>query len=365
MFAVAGALLVAPLGLRAGEPTLWRYTHPDTKILIGIEWQRVLQSPVGRKMTEELKKSGLAEYLSPEAAAKIDRILISAPSLPTRVPGKAGEDGAIPGAAPDGVVALEGSLTLDDVRGVLGGKSTEALYQGVPMLLRGSGSGEDALAVVNPRTMLLGRRATVQRVLDEAAQPQQRLLSDSVFQTAAELAGRNAIWVAATIDPAQVAAQVAAAGQGAPIPPGLADLRGVQLGINFDSGLGMELGLETPSPEKAGQVMGMITALLQLAATQKDAKPQMKEILDGLAMRADGNTVRVTAQIPEQALERDLDTLRASASSGALEAMAKLEGTDAPRPLRTPAAHPLPAKKMSIRISGLGGGDLVIPYNPN
>ena len=62
------------------EPVLWRFAHPGSKAMLGLEWRRLLDSRVGREIKRELENSDLAASAEGfNVLTDIERVLVSSP----------------------------------------------------------------------------------------------------------------------------------------------------------------------------------------------------------------------------------------------------------------------------------------------
>ncbi|MCW5977775.1 MAG: hypothetical protein KIT09_06840 [Bryobacteraceae bacterium] len=344
--AVAGAVRAAD---SVSMPSIWRYTHPDAKALIGIEWSRALHSPIGQQLRAKLQESDFGERKGLELIDEIQRILISSPGNT-----EAGHDGHAPA-----VVAVQGNFDLDKIRELAMPNLTKAVsYQSVEILeRRGDDGATMALALVSPQTILVGDAQSVRTALDHYLAVDAAQAANPLFARAAELAANNDIWIVAKASPADFA------GDGAEPPPFLNDIETVEAGIALQNGLGLELNLGSKSAESAQALAGALQFMLGMAMAKRE--PGMPDFSEKLYISTDGALVHIAFSLDGQ----ELETALAKIGPELAPQLAAMAGD---RALLETAANgheeqlppPPPPEKRVIRIYGLEEGVREIPFNP-
>ncbi|MCP5117119.1 MAG: hypothetical protein GY953_40355, partial [bacterium] len=120
---MASVLLAEPNS--ASMPAVWRYAHPDATALIGIEWNRVLSSPLGQQIQAKITETGFSGTPGLEFLDDVDRIFISSP----------GPAGPSSDEQPPAVVAVQGRFDLDKLRQMATEKmAASAVYRSVEIL---------------------------------------------------------------------------------------------------------------------------------------------------------------------------------------------------------------------------------------
>ncbi len=233
------AALSVPLFAASGStsmPSFWRYAHPDSKALIGVEWNRILHSSIGAEIRQKLFESGSEGEEALQLVDQVQRVFISSPGVP---------DGSPAGAKPAAVIAAQGAFDLAGIREMIEKESgVSRLYREVEVLDHTDEKGDrTAVALVSPRLVLAGDVDAVESAIDHylAADPGQA--SNPLFQRASQLATENDIWLVANASPSDFGQ---GGGQQAQF---LKDLERVEAGISMQSGLGIQLNLGTRSPQ--------------------------------------------------------------------------------------------------------------------
>src|ERR1700685_1071071 len=73
-------VLLAPLLQGQSDPALWRFVYPNAKALIGIDWQRIRQTPAGTMIRDKWLNTGRAAAIPGIALLdQVDRVVISSP----------------------------------------------------------------------------------------------------------------------------------------------------------------------------------------------------------------------------------------------------------------------------------------------
>ena len=102
-FAVALVLGAGWLGAEpqsASLPTYWRYSHPEAKVLMGMDVRGILNSPLGQKLFQEMKSLGgtwtsSASAEDMELLQGIERVFLSAPAQAGNLTGAAQREAVV------------------------------------------------------------------------------------------------------------------------------------------------------------------------------------------------------------------------------------------------------------------------------
>jgi hypothetical protein len=318
--------------------------------VIGIEWNRILHSPVGREIRGKLLQSDFGKLKPLEMVDQIQRIFISSPGRP-----ESSEQKSAPA-----VVALQGSFELDKLRGLAKEKLTKALsYQSVEILEHQDADGSaTALALVSPQTILLGDGPSVRAALDHyfTANPDQ--VSNPLFSRAAELAAKSDLWIVAKASPSDFSDNHAEQAQF------LNDIEGVEAGISLQDGLGVELNLGTKSAESAQTLAGGLQFMLGMITA--DQSKGLPDLTRKLFIKTDGAQVHIAFSLDTEEVQAALQKAGPSMLPGLggtfqkeAEVQAAMNGHTNPVPGSAPL---LPAEKKVIRIYGLEEGVREVPF---
>lgn len=348
---VLGAMLLAP-NVRAADP-LWNYTHPDAKVLIGIDWQRAKSSPAGQMIRRQLQ----ATALPPVAAGKglelfdsVQRILISAPG---ELSGNTGESPVL--------IALEGRLNPAALRkSMIPGTAVER-FRGHDLLIPPRGQKQDLIAcLVSDTLTLLGDRPSIELALAEPSGLRDGALRDRAQQ----MAFQSEIWMIADAPPMKSAPGDAAN----PLAAGLNDLKTMDFGLSLAKGLGLRMNLEFPDAAAAQQMALGAQVLTSMMVGGPSTPPELAKIARALQVEQVGAKLKMTLDIPIDVLEKGVIQAKSGFAESGPAAIEGLLGIrPAPGPVagvRAPAAPPVPREpvKRTIRIVGAEGGDKEITY---
>lgn len=338
----------------SSHPSFWRYAHPQAKVLVGIEWQRVMNSPPAQRMREEMAKEGWTRMLSSQGLDfiwDIERVFVSSPGGSKNQPPL--------------VAAVQGRFDLAKVRQAIHGQGAQALvYRGVALLRNAKPGADQCMALVSPQVLLFGDRASVQAALDHyaAATPPP---ASRLYQRASDLSARYDLWFVGTASPQDFAA--------AGLPELVSQVESFEAGLSLQQGLGLDVNLNAKTAESAQALASTIQGFVHLAAMQGGGRPEAAEFLNKLRVNAEQARVTVSLAVDQAELDRAVQqmraSVRASVQGGALARMdmrprAVARGVSNP-PAATavvPAPPPKPAEPAVIRIYGAEGGTREIPF---
>lgn len=323
------------------DSVLWRFAHPGARAMLGLEWKRLLDSPLGRDIKRELENSDLAAAAEGfNVLTDIERILVSSPG---KRAGTAKQDAPV-------VIAVEGSFHLARVRQMAMGQDvSSAIFQGVEIITPKRRNGDSmALALVNEHIVLFGDRACVEAAI--AAQGAAAPLARRAY----DLARDNEFWLVADFVPWDMAAKHA------PQFAMLREVTGLEAAVSLRQGLGLQFNMSAKSPQAAQSIAGGLTMFLNMAAVKAKDHRDVTDLLNKLRIATEGARVNIAMTVDEAELERSIASLREKRQELGVVAAQRVR-TQGPKP---PDAAP-PAEKASIVVHGLEDGTREIPYrNP-
>lgn len=337
------------------HPSYWRYAHPQAKVLVGIEWQRIVQSPLAAKLQQEMAQAGLTRMMSAQGLDfiwEVERVFISSPGG-----GKKDQ--------PPLVAALQGRFDLAKVRESitkLGAKAN--VYKGVALLAPDKAGADQVLALASASVLLFGDRVSVQAALDNYSAAAPPPAGSKLYQRAADLSSRFDLWFAGVGAPGDLAGAAAM-----PQAQMLADVESFEAGVSLQNGLGLELSLNSKTEESAKALAGAVQGLMGLAAMHAGANPEAAEFLKKLHVKTEHARVSLALSIDQAELEKGIQQIRASAgpAMAGVQVRPKITGTNAtnlpalPHAAVIPVAPIKPAEPAVIRIYGAEGGTKEIP----
>lgn len=353
------AVLLAPATLSAqSDPALWRFVYPNAQALIGIDWSRIRQSPAGALIREKWLAGG-AETAIPglELLNDIDRVLISSP----------GKDSRDDSADSPILIAIHGHFDAAEVRQVFtrfGAKpQSYDSFQVYRPRGRGPQAGEakdTAWVLFDPETILYGDAPSIFAALDRnrfaQAAPQFSPAPGSLTARAAEMDGNYEFWV--ILDAAEIMSsdQVAALFRGG---EWASEAQGFEAGVNLRAGLTADITVRFSSDETARRVTAELTRVMNLAAKDKSAGGQLKDIAKKLKVSMDGPATRISLRLTPPELEQAAQAFAQSYKAGA-QAARNAAPVRSATPVLAPASAP--PKPAVIRIEGLDEGTREVPF---
>lgn len=349
----AGAAQVPP----SAAVNLWNYVHPETQVLIGIDWQKARVSPGGRLIGRQVAATGALQQASlpiGDLLDRIERILVTSHALP----------GAAPGAQPPMVAIVEGRFDKAAIKKLLPPGTATERFKGADLFAPPKGSGKDPLlAMVNDRLLLIGDRDSLGEALSNSTPMKDANLREKAMQ----MAGQCEIWLVSAASPGRPS------GLNLPEMKQLEDIESMDLGIVLQKGLGLRLRLDTKNEDAARSFATMAQFLTTMVAQDKKQTPEMAAIVRSLNVKTEAKSVKLALDIPLATLEKGLTEMRASMKTAGPPTLEGLLGMrpqvglppglqqTAQRPAYVPPPPPTPQKR-TIRIVGSEEGTKEITY---
>jgi hypothetical protein len=348
--------ICAPEAVRA--QSVWRYTHPESKIMLGVEWRRVASSKLGQELRATMSKadtqgfSGLEQLNLFDSA---DRIVFSAP-MPAQ---------AKPASPNQGLVVVEGRFDWAKLRTAMLAQGARArMHGGREMLVTKKAGGMDGvLALAEPGMLVAGDQKSVEAALAGATMPE----TASLYRRATSLAARNDIWLVAAVPPGAISAEAG------PQAKMLADVTGFEFGLNLRRGMGVELSVATKSKESAETLAGGLRMMLGMAAMQQTNQPEMAALVEKVRIASTRSDVRMSLHLDDAELDKSFRSLRTALPGGMQPVQVRpvyrgektitWPSVEAGGSAQTPAVAEAqkPPERQVIRIYGAEGGTREIP----
>ncbi len=346
------ALVTAPLFLTAQsnsgqtDAALSRYVQPNANVLVSINWKLVRQSQAADSVHQNLLNATASIQSIPgiEFLNDVDRILISG-----RNPGQKTTD-------PELLMALGGHFDLAKVRKALVTYGLKPQLFNSVQVYRPQGTNGQSMAVVlmNAQTVLIGDPHSVFATLEHGAFAPAAPGPNSILARSADMESTYDIWVIGD-------GLNALTGDRMPNFFGLKELaaeeHGFQAGISLRNGFTSDISMRFESEEAAKTLVSKIEELLKSAAKEKGSEALLAELGTKLRITAEGPVAKINLHLTTQELETTALTLAATRRGAATASLA----TSQPVMRPTPVA-PKPERRV-IRIEGLDGGPVVIPYD--
>ena len=382
LFILAPAILPPAIlqgaAVSISEPAYWRYAHSDAKVLAGVEWKRMAQTPAGVAMRAMANSADIPGLSIVDLLDRVDRVLISSPG---------GANAKLNRQAPMLIVAT-GRFDLQRFRELaLREKATIKPYKNADLIYPpGYQPPDSVVAMVDSQTILIGEKPVVTAAIDRAKTMSGALSSfNRLFARASLSAGQHDLWMISSVGPSEI---YSGAGPQAAM---LTGLLGADLGVDFYDGLRLGFRLATKSVESAEGIAGAIRTMFALAATQSNTPEslvdgEMRELLSSMDIRTESSDVKISLKMDNARLQRTIQQARMATTKpkppidlgGFQPPPSQIRQASRQTSMRlfvpvdvSALAHPAPIqewappptlKKMVIRIEGLDEGTREIPY---
>ncbi len=382
VFLTVGCAWLAAGPPSASLPTHWRYSHPDAKVLMGLDVRGILNSPLGQKMFQDLKSMG-AKWTGSANADElslftgIERVFISAPAQGL---------GMQPTQQKEMVVAIQGAFDLAKLRRMVTSKGQKKMYKGIELWTETAaqpGKSDMNLAMVSPQLLLLGDPASLKAAIDNHAAAGPEKAYDPVFLRATELAPLYEFWFVGNIPPKALAG----GGDGAPSPfSGFDSVESFEAGISVKQGMQLQFNLNAQSPGEASKIAQGLAGMMMFATASQANAPELGEFLKRVKFGSAGAQVQVSAAWTQPELEAGMKQMQARITADATKSMANVpvrpaangaaewnvapqapaQGTIANAEPATPVEPPQPAGPLTVKILNAEGGskELIISPKP-
>src|SRR5262249_47323969 len=226
-----------PAAEQAPGPARWTIlglAHPDAKLLVGLDWRRIVESPLGPAVQRQVRLGGhpLLGFL--DSIENLDRMLVSSPG---------NEDG---GRSPLLVVG-EGRFSLPKIRAMA--KADGAVskrYNDVELLAPANAAPHDLhFALLDSQTILCGDGISVKQAIDRWQRGENIANRNESFSRAQALSMTQQAW-AVIREPGDSLASLGIAGTA------LAEqTESLEVGVSFSQTLNASLWIKAGSEEAA------------------------------------------------------------------------------------------------------------------
>jgi hypothetical protein len=342
--------------------TLWRYTHPESSLMLGFEWRRVAVSRLGRELRATMSEAatpGIPGLEQLNLFDSMDRIILSAP-----MPAQGQKQ-----PPTKGLLAVEGRFDWAGLRQALVRQGAQVrTLAGKEILVPKKSNGMDGvLALAEPGVLLLGDMKSVGAALAGEAMPE----TSSLYRRATSLAARNDFWLTGIVGPGAIPTE---AGPSAKM---FADVTGFDFGMNARRGVGVELNVATKTEQSASALAATMRLLIGMAAAQQSNNPGMNALVEKVQIATAQTDVRMSLHLNDADLDKSFRSLRAALPGGMKPVQVRpvYRGDSAnawptveaggPKAAPAVAETQKPPERQVIRIHGAEGGTREIPMgNP-
>ncbi len=314
------ALLLSARALVAADPSLTEYVPPDTKILVGVQVRAIVDSDWGKAVIEQFGGSGGAwtketPFGGFDPLKDLDEVWIATASPDSKA----------------SLAILRGRFDRSRLPAAIG------RYHQVPLIPLDP-KRQQLLAILDPSTVLVGDRTSVELAIDRRAS---KITADAgLVAAAAELRARYWIW-------AKADHLTGLASKGA--PQGFEGVEGLEFGVNLNHDLEMAVQLHMRTAADAEKLLGTVALLQMMAKNQQKGASQAK-----IDSRVTGKDLDVSLVVPEaelkQAWEQQRGMIAQSLSQLPQQIAAARSGGFNPFAAPRQSLVAAPAPRKSVRV---------------
>jgi hypothetical protein len=342
----------------------WQFAPPDAKVFLGIRWHNIEASEVGKMLRKKLADGGFTTMPEFGLLNEIDEAVIASPGKQPDDP----QDKQAPV-----LIRVSGRFHAAEFERLMAEQGARAQSYRTKKVYRQKKDGDMAATLIDEHSFLVGDAPSVFAALDRLEWPNPA--PNPLVERARRLRDAYDLWALLTLTPSTLAGSVI------PDLPLIGDAHGLEMGVSFQSGLDLRLGLDTDSPESATKLASELRKTLKLAlkdaqASAQDAaasslktrngttaapvvrgfmeSPDLAAAAKKLQIAAEDASVRLTLRISPAEFERSLAEMHRHPHP---TQPAVAESVPPP----TPAQPPLPPARQMIRIEGLDDGPKEVP----
>jgi hypothetical protein len=346
---MAVAILLGVCSLLACAQSGLGLIQPDAGFVFGIEWRKIVNSTVGALMTEQMTKGQLppipgAKELMDALLHDLDSVVISASSSVLN---------KTAGGTPPALIVLKGRFK-PELRSLLQGIAKDGgKYRSVDLFIMPqdkpaagtpAASSKNVIAFLDAATVIGGDIAEVRRAIDRAQAGRLTSGRGGILEGIGDLASTHDVWMVFDLPPnalkeaPQMASQM------------FTGVKGAELGISFEDGLGLHLNVRTKDDAAAVTVAQALQGLIAMGAMSQSQSPQAGEVLRKIRIGSENSRVKLALNLDKSELEKMIKEAQAGAKA-------------APKAALAPARTPEPAGPKVLRITGLDSGPVEVPYS--
>jgi hypothetical protein len=319
--------------------------QPDAGLVFGIEWRKIVASPVGGILTEQIKK-GLPP--APEAQALQDMLLNDVESVVV-----ASSAAALNKAAgqPPVLVVVKGRFKTDLLKGLVPKGVGVEKYRGVDLIegpraasAQGAKAGaEQRVAFLDESTILAGDRAELRAAIDRIKAGKLGAPGRGILAGVGPLSADNQVWMIVEIP----------AGALKEAPPAAAQLfagvKSTELGIAFGEGFGLHINVLAKDDASAQTMAQGLQGLLALGAMSQSQSPAAMEMMKKITITSESTRVKMALDLSRTEVEKLITEVQSAKPAAA------------PKAAAAPAPAPETSGPKTIRITGLDSGPIEVP----
>lgn len=344
-----GFVLFTQLSRGQTDAALWRYIHPGSKAVIGIDWKKIQQSAAGQMLHEQMT-GGTLPVPGVEFLQDIDRVLLSSPG------------GGDEQSEPPLLIAVRGHFNQREVKtALLKHGAKRQMYGAVPIYRpQGKNGKEFGFVLPDAQTILIGDIASLTSILDKTEFTKSE--PNPIVGRAVIMDPLYDFWAVIATPKALGNERLMSLFTGEAFGE---ETLGFEAGISFRDGMTMNVGISTQSEAAAKKLSAELGKMLKLSAKDKPTNPALAELEKKMKVACENQTVSITLHLTKDELEKNTRVFQASQRkrpntfADAKPVLLPNAIVDAKPPMLKPAPE-----KLVIRIDGLDSGPREIPYQP-
>ena len=213
---------------------------------------------------------------------------------------------------------------------------------------------DSRLAFLDAGTLLFGDRRELLAAIRRKSAPPATRPASPLLNRASALAVGNDFWIAMDAPPGgfkqPAGSPPAASTPGAQF---LSEVTGLDLGLSFTSGFGLDASLRAKSEQAAQQLGIAVQGLIAMAAMNSQENPEGAKMLQKVQIAQAGPAVRINLRLTEAEMAQSMAQLQAARGNAV-----------APRPAAGLAPEPRRARQGKIRIVGADAQPVEVPVKP-
>jgi hypothetical protein len=342
------ALTAAAYGQGPSPETL-KMMRPQAGFAMGLQVRRLMQSPLGDMVDKQLKSQAMPGVgAMPEMFRKVlnevDSVLLMADTK--EIVNQRAAAGKQRAPEPPVLVIVEGRFT--QVRDLMrNGKQTPELYRNVELYRVDAKRNDTRMALVG-NAMLFGQRSEVTAAIDRLNRP---ALQPAVASRLTQMNSSYDFWM--ILDTPEAALQDAPGG----VSQMFAKVKGVDMGMGFQTGMNMEVNLRTRTADAVKPLADAVRGIMAMAAMNAGNDPgaaEAMEMLKKLQVSEGASQVQITLSLTREEVERATVKFQEQAKARSASAAAS-------SPVREERKITNPAPPGKIRITGLGDSPVEVP----
>jgi hypothetical protein len=284
---LATSLVFSAIGC-AADSTLLNLVMPNARVVVGINLERIMASPIGQQMNSQIRNSNpeirqIFEGTGFDPARDLKEVVIAATGMEKNGPS---------------LVLVRGSLDLAKISAF---SATQGLpptnYEGVPVMMQ-RGARDSAFALVDNSLAIFGGIESVHQAIRRHASGAP--FSGEVAAKALALSHRYDAWVISTVPMTEMAARAKASNL-QQVSDLVSSIEQITAGMRFSPDMEISADLVTHSAKDAASVRDAMRFFASMLSNQQN-NPGLTP--DALKVTLDARTVRLSLHITEEQLKK-------------------------------------------------------------